>query len=196
MNLEKTIENLKSRGFSVSYFETGVEAADYIVANTKGKSVGIGGCQTAQQLALYEKLSEECEVYWHWKEPGIETLSKANSADVYISSANAISQDGEILNIDGRGNRLAGQVYGNKKLYIVAGINKLCPDFTSALNRARNVAAVKNGQRFDTKTPCKLDGVCHDCRCEDRICRALLVMWGPMIGMDTEVIIINEELGY
>ncbi len=196
MNLEKTVENLKLRGFKVSCFESGAEAAEYMVKEISGKTVGIGGSQTAQQLGLYEKLGENNKVYWHWKEPGSETRKSANAADVYISSANAISEDGEILSIDGTGNRLAAQVFGHEKVYIVTGTNKICPDFDSALHRARNTAAVKNCGRFNINTPCKEDGKCHDCRCEDRICNALLVLWGPMMGMETEVIIINEELGY
>ena len=125
----------------------------------------------------------------------METLQKANAAPVYISSANAISEDGEILNIDGRGNRLAGQVFGNKKLYIVAGTNKICPDFDAALKRARNTAAVKNAERLDKKTPCRIDGVCHDCHGKEGICRALTVLWGPMNGMETEIVLIDGDWG-
>lgn len=196
MNLEKTIKNLELRGFKVKYFDTGAEAAQYLTDNVQGCSVGIGGCQTAAQLGLYEKLIAHNTVYWHWKVPGAETIAKANAADVYISSANAISEGGEILNIDGRGNRLAGQVYGDKRVYIIAGTNKICPDFESALDRARNTACILNGKRFDYNTPCKIDDKCHDCRHADRICRALLVLWGPMMGMSTEVILIGEALGF
>ena len=196
MDLQKTIKNLERRGFSVKYFDTGAEAAAYLEENVRGCSVGIGGCQSAEQLGLFEKLSAHNTVYWHWKVPGAETIAKANAADVYISGANALSEDGEILNIDGRGNRLAGQVYGDKKVYILAGTNKICPDFESALFRARNTACVLNGRRFNFKTPCKIDDKCHDCLSPDRICRALLVLWGPMMGMSTEVILVGEELGY
>jgi len=195
MNIEKTIKNLKTRGFQVSHFATGAEAAQYINGAVKGCSVGIGGSKTIEALGLYETLSESNTVYWHWKVPGAETIARANAADVYISSANAITEGGEILNIDGRGNRLAGQVYGDKRVYIIAGTNKICPDFESALDRARNTACVLNGKRFDYNTPCKIDDKCHDCRHADRICRALLVLWAPMMDMTTEVILIDEELG-
>lgn len=195
MNIEKAIKNFELRGYSVRHFATGAEAADYLAGQVQDTTVGIGGCKTAEQLGLYERLSEHNQVFWHWREPGMETLQKANAAAVYITSANAMSEDGEILNIDGRGNRLAGQVFGNKKLYVVAGVNKLCPDFASALERARNVAAVQNCRRFEAKTPCKLDDRCHDCRSTDRICRALLVLWGPVMGMEAEVILIDEDLG-
>lgn len=196
MNIEKTIKNLELRGFNVTHFATGKEAADYLCGEIKNTSVGIGGCKTVEQLGLYERLCETNEVFWHWKsrEPGVR--EKANAAPVYISGANAISEDGEILNIDGGGNRLAGQVYGKKKVYIISGVNKICPDFDSALYRARNVAAVKNCRRFENNNPCKLDGKCHDCRMPTRICNALLVLWGPMNGMTTEIVLIDEEYGF
>ena len=87
-------------------------------------------------------------------------------------------------------------VFGKKRVYIIAGTNKLCPDFDSALSRARNTAAVKNVMRFPNETPCKIDGKCHDCRVPDRVCNALMVLWGPMMDMEkVEVILIDEELG-
>lgn len=197
MNIEKTIKNFEKRGYSVKYFQTAAEAAAYMDAEIKGKSVGIGGCMTAEQMGLYELLSKENSVYWHWKAPGAETIAKANSAEVYITGANAITEDGEILNIDGKGNRLAGQVYGDKKLYIISGTNKICPDFTTALDRARNIASVRNCKRFEAfNNPCKIDDKCHDCHSKTRICNALLVLWAPMMGMSTEIILIGEELGY
>lgn len=196
MNTEKAIRNLKLRGYTVRHFATGAEAADYLAAEVHDTTVGIGGSMTAQQLGLYERLSENNEVFWHWKTPGWETLDKANRAQVYITSVNAMSEGGEMLNIDGRGNRLAGQVFGQKKVYFVVGVNKLCPDFESALFRARNTAAVTNCKRFSNKPPCQIDEKCHDCRSPERICRALLVLWAPMMDMECEVILIDEELGY
>ena len=196
MNVEKTIKNLELRGYTVQHFAAGAEAAAYLAGQIKDTTVGIGGCMTAQQLGLYETLSENNQVFWHWKEPGMETLEKANHAAVYITSVNAMTEDGEMLNIDGRGNRLAGQVFGNKKVYFVTGTNKICPDFESALFRARNTAAVTNCKRFPNKPPCQTDDQCHDCRSADRICRALLVLWMPMMGMECEVILIDEALGY
>lgn len=195
MDIQKTIKNMEARGFKVSFFAKGEEAAAYLCEQIRDTTVGIGGCKTADQLGLYEKLSERNTVHWHWRTPGHETLIKENEAPVFISSANAITEDGQILNIDGRGNRLAGQCFGKKKVYIVAGTNKICPDFESALYRARNVAAVENVKRFDMPVPCKIDGKCHDCRVPQRACNALLVLWGPMMEMETEIVLIDEELG-
>lgn len=196
MNIEKTIKNLEKRGYKASYFASSDAAVCYLRDNIKNTSVGIGGSVTANTLGLHRLLAEENTVYSHHLIPGNETIAKANSAEVYITSANAISEDGEILNIDGRGNRLAAQVFGDKRLYIVAGVNKICPDFMSALERARNVASPLNCQRLNLNTPCRADGKCHDCHSADRICNALLVHWAPMRGMDTEVVLIGEELGY
>ena len=199
MNIEKTIKNLTLRGFSVKYFDNKEAASEYICENVKNTQVGIGGCMTIKEMGLSDKL-RQCgnEVFWHWENPGYDTLVKANSAPVYLCSANAISEDGEILNIDGNGNRLAATSFGKKRVFLVCGTNKIEEDFQAALNRARNIAAVTNLKRFeDMKTPCKLDGVCHDCRVSNRGCKGLLVLWGPTNMMESfEVILINEELGY
>ena len=148
-------------------------------------------------MGLYELLQAQGnEVFWHWKQQGWDVLEKENAAEVFISSANAISEDGQIINIDGRGNRLAGLVFGKKRVYIVAGTNKICPDFESAVYRARNTAAVQNVKRFPGKTPCMFDDKCHDCKSPDRKCNAMLVLWGPMMDMQKiEVVLIDEELG-
>lgn len=197
MDIEKTAKALKARHFDVSVFESGKEAVDYLCSEIGTAEVGIGGCKTADQLGIYERLCENgCTVHWHWRTPGWETLEKANAAPVYISSANAITEDGQILNIDGRGNRVSALMFGKKTVYIVVGVNKICPDFESALYRARNTAAVQNVARFDKKVPCKFDGKCHDCRSPERACNALTVLWGPMWDMEkVEVILIKEELG-
>lgn len=198
MNIENTITKLKGRGFEVSLFENKEAASAYLAANIKNTTVGIGGSKTVDEMGLYDTLcAEGNEVFWHWKTPGMETLEKENSAKVFITSANAIAETGEIINIDGRGNRLAGQVFGKKSVYIISGTNKICDDFASAVERARNVAATKNAERFPGETPCKIDGKCHDCRAKNRICNAMLVLWGPMMDMEkVEVVLIDEPLGF
>ena len=195
MDIEKTIKNMKARRFEVSHFATGSEAAQYIAANTHNTQVGIGGSTTVKEIGLYELIKEDNEVFWHWIEPGNETCNKACAAPVYICSANGISEEGEIVNIDGRGNRLAGTCWGEKKIYIVAGTNKITPNLHTAIDRARNVAATKNISRFPYNTPCKVDGKCHDCRSADRACNGMLILFGPMFGTKVEVVLIDEELG-
>ena len=195
MDLEKTRQNLELRGFRVSFFDTGKEAAAHIASQISGCTVGFGGSKTLEALGLFETLSENNTVYWHWKAPGKETRRQAAFSDVYCCSANAISEDGEIFNIDGTGNRVAGTLFGHERVFIVAGTNKICPDFDAALKRARNTAAVKNAERLDKKTPCRIDGVCHDCHGREGICRALTVLWGPMNGMETEIVLIDGAWG-
>lgn len=196
--LEKTKGALERHGFPVKVFDSAAEAKEYLLGAVGTEDVGIGGCMTAQEMGLYEALTGQGNnVYWHWKEPGPATIAKANAAPVYLTGANAISADGEIVNIDGTGNRLAGQVYGQKTVYIIAGENKLCPDLSAAISRARNVAAVKNCARFHADTPCQQDGKCHDCEAAARICKSMLITMRPMNGMKkVEVILIREEMGY
>lgn len=200
MELEKTIRALKGRGFAVSCFATKEEAADYLAGAIQNTTVGMGGSKTLDTLGIYDRLKETNEVFWHWREPGIPTLDKALTAQTYLSSANAITVDGQIINIDGRGNRLASMVYGpGKDIYIVAGVNKIEEDFDKALFRARNTAAVQNMARFAGSQPCqseKAGGKCYDCRSKDRGCNGLLVLWGKMFDMQKlEVVLIEEELG-
>ena len=195
MDVKKTIKSLELRNFSVKYFESSAEAVSYLCDEIKNTSVGFGGSKTADQLGLYEKLGENNTVYWHWRNNEHETMLRANEAAVYITSANAITEDGQIVNIDGRGNRLAGMVFGRKRTFIIAGTNKICSDLDSAIRRARDTVAVENVKRFPFNVPCKIDGKCHDCRSPERACNALMVLWGPMMEMDMEIVLIDEELG-
>lgn len=191
----KVEQALRQRGYTVHVFETGAEAADYLNGAIDGVSVGIGGSVTVQQLGLYDRLAEHNQVYWHWQ-GGPEQRAKAAEADVYLTSANGLAETGEILNIDGAGNRVASTLYGHKKIYFVIGANKLAPTRDEALWRARNIAAPRNAQRLGKKTPCAVKGdKCYDCKSPDRICRGLVELWGPMMGMETEVILIGEDLG-
>ena len=191
----KVEQALRQRGYTVRVFETGGAAADYLNSAIDGVSVGIGGSVTVQQLGLYDRLAEHNRVYWHWQ-GGPEQRAKAAEADVYLTSANGLAETGEILNIDGAGNRVASTLYGHKKVYFVIGANKLAPTRDEALWRARNIAAPRNAQRLGKKTPCAVKGdKCYDCKSPDRICRGLVELWGPMMGMETEVILIGEDLG-
>lgn len=200
-SVEKTIQNMKSRGFAVTYFETAAEAADYLDHAIDGQTVGFGGSVTLHDMGVYERLSRHNTVYWQWYNDGSvpreELYAKAAGADVYLSSVNAIAETGELLNIDGTGNRVASTLYGHKKLYLVSGINKIAPDYDAALWRARNIASPKNAQRLHKNTPCAARGdKCYDCSSPERICRGLVVLWEPLNSMETEVVLIGEALGF
>ena len=140
MNAEKALENLSRNGFDAKYFGTAAQAADYLAAQLHGKTIGFGGSVTLDTMGLYDRLSADNTLFWHWKQPADEARAAAAHAQVYLTSANAIAETGEIVNIDGSGNRLASMLYGHEALYIVAGVNKLAPDLPAALDRARNIA--------------------------------------------------------
>ena len=188
-------KNLEARGFSVRTFATAAEAAAYLNEAIDGKTVGFGGSVTLQDMGLYELLGSHNEVHWHWVN-GQEERKTAMGTQVYLSSANGLAETGEIINIDGSGNRVASTLYGHEKVYLVIGRNKLAPTYDEALWRARNIASPKNAQRLGRKTPCAVKGDrCYDCKSPERICRGLVVLWGPMMGMETEVILVDEDLG-
>ena len=193
----KVEQALRQRGYTVRVFETGGAAADYLNSAIDGVSVGIGGSVTVQQLGLYDRLAEHNRVYWHWQ-GGPEQRAKAAEADVYLTSANGLAETGEILNIDGAGNRVASTIFGHEEVYFIVGVNKLAPDYDAALWRARNVASPKNARRLGKKTPCAVRGdKCYDCKSPERICRALAVLWERPTGIGrAEVVLVNEPLGY
>ena len=195
MAFETVKTSLEARGNTVKVFATAAEAAVYLNSEIVGKSVGISGSKTIQDMGLYETLSAHNEVHWHWVS-GPEAHAKASTADVYLTSANGLTEAGEIINIDGAGTRVASTLFGHPKVYFVIGKNKLAPTYEEALWRVRNVAAPKNAQRLGKKTPCAVKGDrCYDCKSPDRICRGLVVHWGPMMGKEAEVILVDEEMG-
>ena len=201
MDFSTLSENLQAHGFAVSCFESKTDAAAYLNDAIDGKSVGFGGSITLEELGLYESLSTHNTCFWHWRMPTDKSVREmrdaGNAAAVYLSSVNGLAESGEIINIDGTCNRVAATMYGHEKVYLVVGKNKIAKTYDEALWRARNVAAPKNAQRLGVKTPCAIKGDrCYDCKSEARICRALTVFWEKPFGLDVELILINENLGY
>ena len=149
-------------------------------------------------MGLYEKLSGHNRVFWHWRpESAEDPRREAMTADMYITSVNALAETGELINIDGNGNRVASSLYGHKKVWFIVGRNKLAPTYEEALWRARNIAAPKNAQRLGRKTPCAVHGDrCYDCKSPERICRGLVVLWEAVANMEMEVVLIDQDLGY
>ena len=194
-DLKKAAENLKQLGYTVHLFETKEAAADYLDSAIDQSTVGFGGCQTAQEMGLYDRLGAHNEVHWHWVGGPEERIYSMNTK-AYITSANALAETGEIINIDGAGNRVASTLFGHETVYFVIGRNKLAPTFDEALWRARNIAAPKNAQRLGKKTPCAIKADrCYNCKSPERICRGLTVLWGPMMAGKTEILLIDEDLG-
>ena len=196
MAFETVKKNLEAHGFTVTVCETAAEAAAYLNKSIDDKTVGIGGSLTIKELDIHNKLVLHNEVYWHWL-GGQSDRELAAGADVYLTSANGLAETGEIINIDGVGNRIASTMYGHEKVYFVIGRNKLAPTYEAALERARNIAGPKNAQRLKKKTPCAVKGDrCYDCSSPERICNALVVFWKSVYSMEMEVVLVDEELGY
>lgn len=197
-DLEKTGKNLERRGFRVHRFASGAEAADYLVQTLHGTSIGIGGSVTIDTLGVYDRLCESNEVFWHWKNHAPETRERAGKAETYLCSANGVSENGEIVNIDGFGNRVAGTIYGPERVFLVVGRNKIAPDLTGAIDRARNIAAPLNARRLNRHTPCAVgEPRCHDCRSPEKVCGVMTVFFMPPTSIkEFHVILVDEDLGY
>lgn len=197
MDFETVAKNLRTAGFSVRIFDTGAEAAAWLDQQIDGKSVGIGGSATVKALGLYDLLRTHNTVYWHWEQEQNEARLHAMKTDVYLTSANALAETGEIVNIDGRGNRVASTLFGHQQVYFLIGQNKLTETYDAAVFRARNVAAPKRAAQFNVKTPCVASGAqrCFDCKSPDRVCRAMVTLWGPMMDSEAIVVLIREDLG-
>jgi L-lactate utilization protein LutB len=198
MNLDKLFSNFEKNGIDHKYFDTKEQAHDYLVANITDKKVVFGGSATLQEMGLYDALSEKNDVFWHWITKDVDRKEPTNSAEVYLCSANGIAETGEIFNIDGHGNRIAGSFYTPDSAYMVVGINKIKPDLPSAIDYARNVASPKNAKRLNVKTPCaeKADK-CYDCNSPQRICRVATIIYRKSLALKHfEVIVVGENLGF
>lgn len=197
-DMEKTGKNLEGRGFRVHRFATGAEAAEFLVQTLHGTSIGIGGSVTIDTLGVYDRLCESNEVFWHWKNHAPETRERAGKAETYLCSANGVSENGEIVNIDGFGNRVAGTIYGPERVFLVVGRNKVAPDLNGAIDRARNIAAPLNARRLNRHTPCAVgEPRCHDCRSPEKVCGVMTVFFMPPTSIkEFHVILVDEDLGY
>ena len=168
-------------GYTVKTFETRITAADYLDSVIDGKTVGLGDSQTLISMKIHERLSSHTQVFdpapeWRGDRDFTEVADETIPTDIFISSVNAIAETGELVNIDRRGNRVIGTLYGHEKLYLVAGRNKIVPALEEAIYRARNVAAPMNAsRRSGWKTPCAKTGRCMDCSSPDRLCNAMVI---------------------
>ena len=153
---------------------------------------------TIDQLCVYEKLTQRAnKVYWHWKDKtGEDVRKKALLADVYLCSANALMDSGELVSIDGAGNRVAAMFYGPKRCIIVCGVNKIVSGYDAAIRRIKTLACPQNARRVNLNTPCAKTDECHECAANLRMCRVTVRYSYPMNGRETRVYIVGEELGF
>lgn len=202
MDIQATIKALEKNRYKVCFFSTAKDATAYLNENLDQRIIGFGDSDTMARMGLYETLSTHNTVYDPQQSTDndefLEIAAKCLTTEIYLTSVNAMAQTGEMVNIDGTGNRVAGSLFGHQKVYFILGTNKIESDLESAIWRARNIAAPKNAKRFQLATPCAIKGDrCYDCSSPDRICNAMVIHFKKMNDVDdVEVILIDEELGF
>jgi hypothetical protein len=200
---DETIKNLIKHEFEAIKVSGRLSAVDEIMKRIPPtKTVGVGGSITLREIGIIDRLQEQGNViYDHWKqgisnEDSIKIRRLQQSSDVFLTSANALTLNGEIVSIDGFGNRISSMIFGPKEVMIVAGVNKIVQDIPEAMNRIKTLSAPMNAKRFGADTPCAKLGKCMDCDSPQRICRGTLIMERRPFATPTLVIIIMEDLGY
>jgi hypothetical protein len=199
------LEALKKRRYEACFFETPEEAKQFVLAQIKPEeTVGIGGSVTLREnLQMVPALRQRGNtVSDHWEavqDPKrfLELKRSHRGVDVFLSSLNAIADDGTIVNLDGGGNRVASLCSGPKRVFVIAGVNKIVATLQEAIDRARNKTAVLRALKSQFKTPCVTTGICSDCDSPQRICAALLILLKKPADIEQfTVILVNEEMGY
>lgn len=201
--INRTLEALNRHGFNAVCVDSKEDASILVKSLIKkGSVIGVGGSETLKEIGVLEEFKKE---EYHFIQTQVEGLSEQQRhqlyrecffADVYLSSANAITEDGYLYNVDGRSNRVAALLYGPDHVIIVAGVNKIVRDLDDAIKRNREIAAPANALRLNKKTPCTKTLTCHDCQSPERICRNYVVM-GPQANKErVKIILVNESLGF
>ena len=196
---EKVIKGLESRNMTGYYAETREEALQMALELIpEGASVGMGGCMSAAEIGLTEALrGGNYDFIDRDATPNKrEAMLATYDADYFISSANAMTEDGVLINVDGNANRVSAIAQGPRYVVFIVSMNKICPDVDSAMKRARNVAAPINAQRFGLSTPCTRTGACMNCKSPDTICCQILITRYSRHEGRIHVILVNEDLGY
>lgn len=198
---EILVKKLLSRHYEAYYCKTKEQALEKALdLIPKGSTVGWGGAMSAQQIGLLDAIHNGD---YHFidrdqtktPEERKQAMKRCLLADVFITGANALSMDGQMVNIDGNGNRVAAIVYGPESIIVIAGMNKVMDTLEAAMIRARTVAAPMNKQRFALQTPCEVTGTCSDCKTEGCICNQILITRNSKPAGRIKVILVGEELG-
>jgi hypothetical protein len=200
---KKAIEKLVAHEFKAIYLKTKEEAVQEVWKHiTPKQRIGVGGSLTIRGLGILEKLEAQgYTIYDHWK-PGLlkenilEIRKAQMTSDLFLSSANAITLNGELVNIDGKGNRVNSINFGPGKVILIAGYNKIVEDVQEGIKRIKNVAAPLNARRLNIDVPCAKVGKCVDCNSPNRICRVIVIHERKPFLTDILIILVGEELGF
>ncbi len=202
LRAERTIRALKKNNFEAKYFPKAAEALEELWKMIpQGATVGIGGSLTLNQVDLINELQKRPVKFLNpfakglSMEEGDKIRRQIFTADFFITSSNALTEDGKLYNIDASGNRVAAMIYGPKKVILLCGVNKIVKDIHEAHNRAQEWAAPMNVKRLGYKTPCGETGQCSDCSSPDRICNAYVVLAKKPRRTDYMIFLIGEDLG-
>lgn len=198
---ETIIKHLQKRGMEGYYCADSKSAVQKALSLIpEGSTVTWGGSESIKECGLVEALKDAPVTIWDRKDVKPEDMKafylKAFSANVYLMSSNAITLDGQLVNIDGTGNRIAALTYGPDRVILIVGMNKVCPDLESAITRVHNVAAPPNCMRLNIENPCTKDGICHNCLSPTKICNMLHVMHFNRFPGRIQVVLVGEQLGY
>lgn len=201
--VKRTIQNLEKNNIDGYFVQDEKELIDKIMEIApEGSIVSVGGSMTLFETGVIDHLRSGRYNFLDRYKEGLspedikDIYRKSFSADVYFASSNAITEDGELYNVDGTGNRVAAMIYGPDKVIIVAGINKIVKDVEEAISRNREMAAPANAKRLNRNTPCAKVGYCMDCSSQDRICTDYVLIRRQMKKGRIHVIFVNKELGY
>jgi len=198
--LEQLAKTMQKKGYRATCCDNREDARKILLSEVKqGETVGIGGSVTVQELDILDALAEKgCVVHWHWlpTENAAQTRKLAAGADVYLCSTNAVTEAGELVNIDGTGNRVAAMVFGPGRNIIVISKNKITSGLDAAQKRVKEIACPKNALRLSLSTPCALTGKCNDCDAKDRMCNVTTIISSPPGKRDMHILLVNEDMGY
>ncbi|HSV55658.1 MAG TPA: lactate utilization protein, partial [Magnetospirillaceae bacterium] len=199
----QAVRALQKCGFDAVYVASAAEAAEKVMSFIKpGASVGFGGSMTVKGLGIQEKAKAVGATLLDHNAPGLapekkqEILRKQLTCDVFISGSNAVTLEGDLVNVDRNGNRLAALAFGPSKTIVVAGTNKIVPDVDSAFSRLERYSGPMNNKRLDQPNPCVKTGICEDCQGETRACRIYQILRRKPGYSDFTVIIVGENLGF
>jgi hypothetical protein len=200
---EKCVQNLQQHDFDARFFGTIPEASRFVIDNlSQFNTFGFGGSDTTRRLGIVEELQSKGKtIYNHWianlsREEDLDIRRRQGQSDCFICSANALSLTGEVVNVDGIGNRTSAMAFGPQKVVIIAGINKVTPDLHSAIRRVKEVSGPMRARSLEIDTPCAKSGVCTDCNSPQRICRITTILHRKPMLTDVTVVLINEVLGF
>lgn len=200
---EEAARNLMKHGFRALRVADRKEACEEMIKQIPpSKTVGVGGSVTLREIGILEKLRAQGNLLFdHWeegltREESLKVRRAQLSCDLFLTSSNAVTLNGELVNVDGFCNRIAAMAFGPRGVIFCVGRNKLVKDLPAAFSRIKEIVAPMNAKRFGAKTPCASTGRCEDCDSPERICRGTLILERKPMGMDVLVMLVGEDLGF